>query len=142
MKKKLFVFGLTALSILAVNTTVSAQTGHSPTIGSFTVPGQGIKVTHTMLQQSTSGTVTFKLTNVSGRTLEGGKSFLLTLPPQDGLSYDLSTLSGVRQLPLGVGAVPTLRLNTSANSTLAFTCKLVKTALPQPVSQQIFLRIN
>lgn len=142
MKKKLLVLSLTALSILAVNTTVSAQMGHSPTIGSFTVPGQGIKVTHTMLQQSTSGTVTFKLTNVSGRDLKSDKSFLLTLPPQDGLSYDLSTLSGVRQIPLGVGAVPTLRFNTSANNTFVFTCKLIKTVLPQPVSQQIFLRIN
>ncbi len=142
MKKCFLVVSLTALCAIAISNTASAQIGTAPRLSTFTVAGQAIKVVQTMPSKSTPGTVTFKLFNESGKALEKGKSFVLALPTQDGFTYDLLTLPGIKRIPLGVGALPTLRLNTSANGVLSFSCKVVKATQPQPTNQQIFIYVN
>ena len=142
MRKCLLVLSLAALCSIAANDNASAQTSKSLNFSSFTVPNQPIKVTHTVLQKSTPGSVTFKLTSENGKALESGKSFIMTLPAQNGLTYDLSTLPGVKSVPFGAGALPTLTLNSSAAEAAAFSCKLIKTSSRQPANQQIFIRIN
>lgn len=142
MKKYLFALGLSVLGATAVNITVNAQVPKALKISSFTTQGQEIKLTHTVLPKQTPGMITFTLATENGKAVESGKAFLFTLPAQDGLTYDLSTLPGFRHTPLGVGSVPTLRLTTSANGSLAFTCRLIKSVTPQPTNQQIFIRTN
>lgn len=143
MKKQIIVLGLAVLGAIAVNHTASAQTmqpGIGTKMSTFTLADKGIKVDHTIL--SAPGKANFSLTNVSGKDLERGSTFLLTLPKQNGLVYDLSTLKTNTGDAVEAGPPYGLAVASSfsANSQVSFTCNLVKSAEQSMANQVIVIR--